>query len=489
MKKISRKDLLQLVTPLGLGVVFYGCNSSAPNNLNKIEDKKDTLDQAVEVLNLTGLVLVTPADDQFARLNQPFNLRLPKEPKYIALCSSVEGIQNAVKYAKVHQLKVGIKSGGHCFENYSTLTNGLTINMSLFKKITVNGNTAQIETGCILKEVNEALIPKGKLLPSGSCATVGIGGLTLGGGYGFFSRKYGLTCDHLIEAKMVTAEGESVIVNQEHDLFKALKGAGNGNFGVVYEFKFKLQPAPKTFRRWRLKAYKMTLERYKAILPEWIKLTQALPKSAFAAFVQNKKIAVFLITDFEDNNLQEMIDRFASFCDKTYPMTNVPLAKALTYYYGIQESIPFKNSSAGYFNSFAEFEPFLDEVIPIVLNSKGLIYQINTLGGAIGNAAFKEGSMYPHRDYTYLTELQAYWEDSKAGEELIAQNTKILDIIEEKGVNTQYVNYPSADFKKPLEKYYGAENIPLLKALKQKYDQENLFGRPQGLSNEEKVNV
>ena len=88
----------------------------------------------------------------------------------------------------------------------------------------------------------------------------GIGGFNPGAeGYGFFSRKYGLTCDHLIEAKMITAKGEQLIVNKDHELFKVLKGAGNGNFGVVYEFKFKIHPAPKLFRRWKLKSYKNDL--------------------------------------------------------------------------------------------------------------------------------------------------------------------------------------------------------------------------------------
>ncbi len=490
-KHFTRKELLQIIAPLGLGLVFYGCNEAAPKEIRELGkgEEKDTLGQVAEVLGQSGCVFVFPENKQFKGLNQPFNLRVPKTPKCIALCSSAVGIQNAIIYAKDQNLKVGIKSGGHSFENYSTLEDGLTINLSLFKSIEVNGDEATIESGCLLREVNDALISKGKILPAGSCGSVGIGGLTLGGGYGFFSRKYGLTCDHLIEAKMITAKGEQLIVNKDHELFKVLKGAGNGNFGVVYEFKFKIHPAPKLFRRWKLKSYKMTLERYKALLPEWIKLTQSLPESVFAAFVQNKKTAVFLITDFEQADLQGMIDRFAILCDKTYPMTQVPLAKALTYYYGVQESIPFKNSSAGYFNSYEDFEPFINQVIPIVLESKGLIYQINTLGGAIGNAVFREDSIYPHRDYALLTELQAYWEESEVGKELVQQNSKILTIIEEAGVSAQYVNYPSAEFKSPLEKYYGKENIPQLMALKKAYDESNLFARPQGLSNEEENKV
>ena len=148
-------------------------------------------------------------------------------------------------------------------------------------------------------------------------------------------------------------------------------------------------------------------------------------------------------------------------------MTQVPLAKALTYYYGVQESIPFKNSSAGYFNSYEDFEPFINQVIPIVLESKGLIYQINTLGGAIGNAVFREDSIYPHRDYALLTELQAYWEESEVGKELVQQNSKILTIIEEAGVSAQYVNYPSAEFKSPLEKILWQRKHPTAYGVKE----------------------
>lgn len=490
-RNITRKEMLQLIAPLGLGMVFYGCNEGVSRKIgdsNEIE-YKDTLEKVVQEMNMNGCVLVYPEDERFEKLNQPFNLRVPKTPKCIALCSSAAGIQAAIQYAKKENIKVGIKSGGHSFENYSTLDNGLTINLSLFKSIQLKEDVAIVESGCLLREVNDALISKGKLLPAGSCGTAGIGGLTLGGGYGFFSRRYGLTCDHLIEAKMITSEGEMLTIDKGHELFKVIKGAGNGNFGVVYEFTFKVHPAPRTFKRWKLKAYNMTIERYKELLSEWIKLPESLPESSFAAFVQNKKTAVFLITDFDRADLNDMINRFAERRDKVYPVTETPLAKALTYYYGVQKSIPFKNSSAGYFNRFEDFEPFLDEIIPIVLESKGLIYQINTLGGAIAKDKYKVSSIYPHRDYAFLTELQAYWENEEVGVELVQQNSQLLSIIEEKGVAAQYVNYPSAEFSAPLEKYYGKENVPVLKAFKKKYDQDNLFDRPQGFNYEEENNI
>ena len=171
LKHITRKELLQIITPLGLGLVFYGCNESVPIEITELGagDEKDTMDQVAEVLELSGCVLVFSEDERFESLNQPFNLRVSKIPKCIALCSSAVGIQHAINYANDQHLKVGIKSGGHSFENYSTLEDGLTINLSLLKSIQVNGDEATIESGCLLREVNDALISKGKILPAGSC--------------------------------------------------------------------------------------------------------------------------------------------------------------------------------------------------------------------------------------------------------------------------------------------------------------------------------
>src|SRR5690606_14140152 len=103
-----------------------------------------------------------------------------------------------------------------------------------------------LQPACLLQEIYASFLPKNRIIPAGSCGTVGIAGLALGGGYGFFSRKYGLTCDHLTRIKLVDGNGKIQDSDGNPKLLWACRGGGNGNFGVVTEMEFKTHPAPST---------------------------------------------------------------------------------------------------------------------------------------------------------------------------------------------------------------------------------------------------
>lgn len=187
--------------------------------------------------------MVLPTDNAYGEACAIYNGMIAKKPALIVKCKEVTDVVHAVNFAREHQLEVAIKSGGHNGAGLALVDDGLVIDLSEMNGIEVNpkSGTAVIQPGATLSEIDQVTHEHGWTLPSGIIGTTGIGGLTLGGGLGYLSRKAGLTIDHLVEAQVVLATGEQLIVNDDHhaDLFWALRGGG-GNFGVVVSFTFRL---------------------------------------------------------------------------------------------------------------------------------------------------------------------------------------------------------------------------------------------------------
>jgi FAD/FMN-containing dehydrogenase len=188
--------------------------------------------------------LVLPGERGYDTARQSYNTRFDdRAPAAVARCTSVEDVQRCVEVARDARIPVAARSGGHSYAGYSTPDGGLVLDLRPMATVEVAGTTAVVGGGARLMEVYTALAAAGRALPAGSCPTVGIGGLTLGGGIGVTARKYGLTCDKLTAAQVVTADGEQRTVT-DGDLLWALKGGGGGNFGVVTSFTFATEQAP-----------------------------------------------------------------------------------------------------------------------------------------------------------------------------------------------------------------------------------------------------
>ncbi len=423
-------------------------------------------------------------DEKFKDLNIGFNLRVPKQPKIIALCKNEEGIAESVKYAKQYKLQVCVKSGGHSFEGFSSNDGGMSINLSLMNGIEwIDDNTVKMGCGTKLKEIYDALLPKGKIIPAGSCAGVGIGGLALGGGYGLFGRKMGLTCDSLKALTLIDGNGKIHKAKDDDELLWACRGGGNGNFGVIADMTFKVHEAPKTFTRHLFKAYKLDVTRAKSLLQNWFELTAKLPDSCFAAYVLNGKTLTVLITDAENRitEIQPILDKLKSITNKaTIGKVETDLSKSLKRYYGIQTPLYFKNACAGLYKGFQDIEGCIETVIQKVHGNRGLIYQVNTLGGQISNPKFEAVSSYPHRSFPYLSELQAYYDKEAQGEKLVKAFDEIQTIFTNHGITAHYRNYPDINFKNWETAYYG-ENYAKLQEIKRKYDGENVIWHEQSV--------
>jgi len=486
MKHYTRKDFLKVSSLATLALVLEACGVSTEEAQKTSAGKPlaDSLPKDLAVSESENVIYIRKTDTRYEALNQGFNKRLHQEPAVIALCKNTDGVAEAVLYARQHQLQVAIKSGGHSFEGFSSNNGGLVINLSLLNSVTwIDDTTVQVGPGCKLSELYGALLPKQRLIPAGSCAGVGVGGLTLGGGYGFFSRKYGLTCDSLRKLTLVDGNGNIRSSDEEPDLLWACKGAGNGNFGVVTELVFDTKPAPPTFTSTRFKAAKLDAARAAALLEAWFAMTAQLPESCFSAFVLNGKSLTILLTDYDNNAplLSKLGEPLAALCDKYTPGAPVPLAKALPVFYGIQHPVYFKNASAGLYKNFEEIRPYISEVLEKVIQGPGLIYQVNTLGGAIANAELEKASAYAHRQLPYLSELQAYWEKPESENRFVSAFQEVQDIFAREGMKAQYINYPSLQFAGWEDAYYGS-NYEKLQRIKETYDPDNVFRHQQSIT-------
>nr|MBP6731926.1 FAD-dependent oxidoreductase [Chitinophagales bacterium] len=249
-KVYYRKEFIQLLGVLGTGWVLQSCNQATkPGAVAKIEKADSTIaEAAAELFDSGDAVYIKRGEEQYDTLRQGFNKRIEKYPSVIAVCKNTNGVVEAVKYARKHRMKVAVKSGGHSIEGFCVNDGGLVIHLGLMNKLEwLNDIDVKLQPACRLSEIYDALLPKARLIPAGSCGSVGIGGLALGGGYGFFSRTYGLACDSLKEVTLVDGYGNIHSSKQDAELLWACKGGGNGNFGIVTEMVFETHDAPALF--------------------------------------------------------------------------------------------------------------------------------------------------------------------------------------------------------------------------------------------------
>jgi hypothetical protein len=212
---------------------------------------KDMEASAIEafVPQIRGEV-VLPQDSSYENARKVYNAMINKHPGMIVICVDVADVISAVNFGRENDLLIAVRGGGHNGGGLGICDGGLVIDLSGLKFVRVNvaDKTVRVGGGNVWGEVDHATHPFGLAVPAGIISTTGVGGLTLGGGVGHLSRKYGLTIDNLLEADMVLADGSFVTVsaNENQDLFWAIRGGG-GNFGIVTSFKFQAHPVKTVF--------------------------------------------------------------------------------------------------------------------------------------------------------------------------------------------------------------------------------------------------
>src|SRR5688500_6682497 len=195
--------------------------------------------------------LIGPADPSYDEARAVRNAMIDRRPALIAQCRGEADVRTALCFAREHDLPVAVRGGGHNIAGSAVCDAGMVLDLSLMRAVHVDSRRciAHVEPGCTLGDVDLATQAFGLAVPTGINSTTGIAGLTLGGGFGWLSRRYGLTIDNLISADVVTANGSLLHANEhEHsELFWGLRGGG-GNFGIVTSFEFQLhQVGPEVF--------------------------------------------------------------------------------------------------------------------------------------------------------------------------------------------------------------------------------------------------
>jgi FAD/FMN-containing dehydrogenase len=191
--------------------------------------------------------VVLPGSPAEQQLPTPFNARFDDvRPQAIVLCATPQDVAETISFAQRHGLACAPRSGGHCFAGRS-VTRGLVIDVTPMGSVSVSGDVVVVGAGARLGAVYEALQEHQLTIPAGTCPSVGVAGLTLGGGLGILGRSYGVTSDRLLAAQIVLADGRVLDCDNHHhqELFWALRGAGAGNFGVVTQLVFGTVPAPQ----------------------------------------------------------------------------------------------------------------------------------------------------------------------------------------------------------------------------------------------------
>ncbi len=217
--------------------------------------------------------LVRSGDSDYDAARALYNGMIDKRPRLIARCVDVADVIAAVNFAREQQLLLAIRGGGHNGPGLGSCNDGLVIDLSMLRSVRVDPGTrtVRVDAGCTSGDVDHATHPFGLAVPFGIVSTTGVAGLTLGGGTGYLTRKYGLTIDNLLEADVVLANGEFVTANrsQHPDLFWALRGGG-GNFGVVTSFLFQAHPVSMVYAGpifWLATDAKAVMRAYREFLP------------------------------------------------------------------------------------------------------------------------------------------------------------------------------------------------------------------------------
>jgi FAD/FMN-containing dehydrogenase len=222
--------------------------------------------------NLRGSV-ITPGSDEYEAARRVYNGMIDRRPEVIVRCADVTDVMTAVNFARSEDIPVAIRGGGHSGAGWGVCDRGLVVDLFSMKGVLVDPatNTINAEAGCTQADLNHTAHDFGLAVPLGVISSTGIAGLTLGGGTGYLTRKYGLTIDNLLEANLVLADGRFVTASstENPDLFWAIRGGG-GNFGIITSFLFRGCPVAQVFAGpmlWEMEHARELLQWYREVAP------------------------------------------------------------------------------------------------------------------------------------------------------------------------------------------------------------------------------
>ncbi len=436
--------------------------------------------------------LLQATDAAYEDARKIWNGTIDRRPALIATCKSTNDVAEAVRFATRHDLLVSVCGGGHNVAGLAVSDGGLMIDLREMRQVTVDAATSTVtaQGGAQLGDIDPVAQSAGLVVPIGVASETGIAGLTLGGGMGWVRRKYGLTCDNLLRATVVTAGGEVVTASADEnpDLLWALKGGG-GNFGVVTEFQFRAYPVgpevtfclvahPIEKAREGLQLFRSFAENAPDEMSAFAILWSVPHADDFPKEHQGKPTLIFAAAwigdPSEGEKLFEPLRTFTEpYADLSGPVPYLDLQQLFDADYP---------KGARYYWKSNHLASLSDEVIDILVErtlsrpSPESTLDVWQLGGAISRVP--EGATpYPHREAPYLLGIEANWHHA---EDDAANQTWARDVFatmrKHSYKDALYVNFPGnlEEGDDLVRKAYGA-NYDRLAEVKRKYDPDNRF--------------
>jgi FAD/FMN-containing dehydrogenase len=432
--------------------------------------------------------LIEPADSSYEDARQVYNAMISRHPRIIARCADVADVMAALRFGRQHGLPVAIRSGGHNAGGLGVCDDGLVVDLSPIRNVHVDPamRTVRAGGGCTWGDVDHATHAFGLAVPSGIISTTGVGGLTLGGGLGHLTRKYGLTIDNLLAAEVVLADGRFVVASAEEnaDLFWALRGGG-GNFGVVTSFLFQAQPVDMVCAGpmlWPLEEAADVMKWYRQFIvqapPEingFFAFLTVPPGPPFPETLHLRKMCaiVWCYTGSLDaaNTILEPVRSFRRpACELFGPM---PLPMLQSMFDGL-----YPPGLQWYWK--ADFVKELsDEAVALhvehgsqlpTMHSTMHLYPVN--GAA--HKTNKADTAWSYRDATWSQVIVGVDPDPANRDAITSWARKYYDALHPHGAGGAYVNFMMDEGEERIRATYR-ENYERLARIKAKYDPDNFF--------------
>lgn len=441
-----------------------------------------------------GDVLV-PGDGAYESARQIWNAMVDKHPAAIARCAAASDVALAVTFARDNGFMLAVRGGGHNIAGSALCDGGIVVDLSRMKSaiVRVDAQRVMVEGGATLADLDAATQAHGLATPLGINSTTGVAGLTLGGGFGWLSRKYGMTVDNLESAEVVTAEGVELHASATEypDLFWALRGGG-GNFGVVTRFEFRLHPVgPGVLSGlivYSIDEAKSVLQQYRDFMVKapdelsvWTVLRKAPPLPFLPAAVHGKEVVVLALLYAGDPKEGEpLIEPLRKF------------GAVLGEHIGVQPYAAWQQAfdplltpgARNYWKSH-NFSTLDDRLFDAVIQYIGTLPspQCEIFFGAIGAATTRlapDSTAYPNRDARYVMNVHGRWDAAADDARCVGWARDFFKASAPFASGGVYVNFLTADEGDRVRSAYGP-NYDRLTQIKRKYDPSNLFRTNQNI--------
>ncbi len=437
---------------------------------------------------VNGNVLI-PGDTGYDGARRIWNAMIDRRPEVIVQCATSDDVAQAIAFAGDNDLEISVRGGGHNIAGYAVCDKGLMIDFSTMKNVRVDtgARRAYVEPGATLSDFDRAVQAHGLATPVGINSTTGIAGLTLGGGFGWLTRQYGLTIDNLMSADLVTADGKKVHASNHDnsDLFWAIRGGG-GNFGVVTQFEFKLHPVgpeilaglivfPFDQAEQVLKQYREYVKSAPIEVNMWVVLRKAPPLPFLPEAVHGKEVvvlAVFYPGDIaEGTRLIDPVRRFGDVLgEHVGPMPYVQWQQAFD---------PLLTPGARNYWKSHNFTELGDGALETMIEYAATLPSMQCeiflgLIAGVANDVPPDATAYNNRDARFVMNVHGRWDDAAQDENCISWSRAFFKAAAPYASAGGYVNFMTAEEGNRIAAAYGSNYARLLQ-IKQRYDPENIF--------------